>query len=210
MTTSFLTLTALLWAASFGWAGPVDLSKIDRAIAKEPTYQTRSPKHCLLVYTSQATTRIWLVLDGDALYVDRNGNGDLTEEGKKVTFVRQRGPDTVSRIEAGRITAKGVPENTWVRLALGDEATSITSSSTGGLYQCAGDDFRGGLQFGDKPQTAPIVHFYGRSSSSPRDGRHWREPVSPCSSGPTLAHRVLARVRSPGLAMKRFRKMSTR
>jgi len=161
MRTSLFTMTALLCAMSFGRAGPVDLSKIDRAIAKEPTFRTKNPKYCLLAYGPEATTRIWLVLDGDALYVDRNGNGDLTEEGKKVTFIRNRKPDTVSRIEAGKITAKGVPENTCVRLALGDESTSITSSSEGGFWQCAGDDLRGGLLFGDKPQTAPIVHFYG-------------------------------------------------
>ncbi len=32
--------------------------------------------------------RVWLVLDGDALYVDRNGNGDLTEPGEKVQLAK--------------------------------------------------------------------------------------------------------------------------
>ena len=32
----------------------------------------------------QAKARVWLVLDGDILYVDRNGNGDLTDEGEKI------------------------------------------------------------------------------------------------------------------------------
>src|SRR5262249_52967404 len=62
----------------------VDLSKIDRRIAKEPTYQ-KSPKYCLLVFGPEGKTRVWLVLDGNDLYVDRNGNGDLTDQGKKVT-----------------------------------------------------------------------------------------------------------------------------
>src|SRR5262249_31115113 len=42
------------------------------------------PKYALLVFGPEAKTRVWLVQDGDALYVDRNGNGDLTESGNKV------------------------------------------------------------------------------------------------------------------------------
>src|SRR5262249_50065817 len=57
-----------------------DLTKIDRTIAKEPAYKSR-PKYCLLVFGPEAKTRVWLVLDGDRLYVDRNGNGDLTDDG---------------------------------------------------------------------------------------------------------------------------------
>jgi len=60
-----------------------DLTKIDRKIAKEPAYQSK-PRYCLLVFGPVAKTRVWIVLDGDTLYVDRNGNGDLTEEGEKV------------------------------------------------------------------------------------------------------------------------------
>jgi hypothetical protein len=36
------------------------------------------------VFGPEAKTRVWLVLDGDVLYVDRNGNGDLTEDGERV------------------------------------------------------------------------------------------------------------------------------
>src|SRR5262252_4031078 len=62
-----------------------DLSKIDRTIGKEPTYESK-PKYCLLVFGPEAKTRVWLVLDGDVLYVDRNGNGDLTEPNEKVAW----------------------------------------------------------------------------------------------------------------------------
>src|SRR5437867_4405005 len=61
-----------------------DLASIDRIIKKEPAYRTGKPKYCLLVFGPEAKTRVWLVQDGDTLYVDRNGNGDLTEEGEKV------------------------------------------------------------------------------------------------------------------------------
>jgi hypothetical protein len=59
-----------------------DLSRIDRSIKKEPAYQTKKQRYCLLAFGPGADHRIWLVLDGDTLYVDRNGNGDLTEAGE--------------------------------------------------------------------------------------------------------------------------------
>lgn len=74
-------LTALLlWT---GAAHAADLSKVDRTIKKEPVYQSK-PKYCLLVFGPEAKQRIWLVLDGDTLYVDKNGNGDLTEDGERI------------------------------------------------------------------------------------------------------------------------------
>src|SRR5437867_2527641 len=61
----------------------LDLAKINRTIAREPAYRNR-PKYCLLVFGNEAKFRVWLVLDGDVLYVDRNGNGDLTERDERV------------------------------------------------------------------------------------------------------------------------------
>jgi hypothetical protein len=61
-----------------------DLAHIDRRLAREPEYHSKAPRYCLLVFGPEARTRIWLVQDGDTLYVDRNGNGDLTEAGENV------------------------------------------------------------------------------------------------------------------------------
>jgi hypothetical protein len=69
------------------WCGPAssaDLSKIDRTIVKEPAYQTKNPRYCLLVFGPEARTRVWLVLDGTTLYVDKTGKGDLTGSKKRV------------------------------------------------------------------------------------------------------------------------------
>ena len=76
---SMLALLAFSTAAS----AAVDLTTIQRKIIKEPAYQSR-PKYCLLVFGPEARTRIWLVQDGATLYVDRNGNGNLTEPDEKV------------------------------------------------------------------------------------------------------------------------------
>ncbi len=65
-----------------------DLSTIDQVIKKEPAYRTGKPKYCLLVFGPEAKTPVWLVQDGDTLYVDRNGNGDLTEAGERVAHAK--------------------------------------------------------------------------------------------------------------------------
>ena len=64
-------------------AAAADLAKLDRSIRKEPAYRDK-PKYCLLVFGPEATTRVWLVLAGKRLFVDRNGNGDLTDDGEPV------------------------------------------------------------------------------------------------------------------------------
>jgi hypothetical protein len=66
-----------------GAAGAADLSKVDRTITKEPAYRSK-PKYCLLVFGPQARHRLWLVIDGDVLYVDRKGNADLTAAGSPI------------------------------------------------------------------------------------------------------------------------------
>jgi hypothetical protein len=82
--------TPLLLATLIGWVVPAqaaDLSKVDCTIAREPAYQAR-PAYCLLVFGPEAKTRVWLVLDGDTLYADRNANGDLTNKGERFDLIQ--------------------------------------------------------------------------------------------------------------------------
>jgi len=72
--------------------GAADLAKVPRTIGKEPAYQTKSPRYLLLAFGPDAAERVWLVQDGDTLYVDRNGNGDLTDPGEKIETKKR--PDT--------------------------------------------------------------------------------------------------------------------
>src|SRR5262245_7856310 len=96
--TQHYTWSLLVGCLSFCVSSAVadDLTKIDRSIGKEPVYQSKSPKYCLLVFGPRAETRVWLVLDlvseprqedgsNNALYVDRNGNGDLTEADERIS-----------------------------------------------------------------------------------------------------------------------------
>ena len=50
---------------------------------KEPKYKNE-PRYALLVFGPKRDERVWLVLDGTTLYVDRNGNGDLTEPDERL------------------------------------------------------------------------------------------------------------------------------
>src|SRR5947209_19813336 len=95
----------VLAAASLAFsalASAADLSKIERTIAKEPAYESKDVRYCLLVFGPEAKTRVWLVQDGDTLYVDTNGNGDLSEPGKK--FPIKQKEKTYHSFQAGKIT----------------------------------------------------------------------------------------------------------
>jgi hypothetical protein len=72
------TVVGLFFAAAP--AAAVDFAKLDRHIAKEPVYE-KTPLYCLALIGPEGNTRVWLVLDGEKLYVDKNCNGDLTDDG---------------------------------------------------------------------------------------------------------------------------------
>jgi hypothetical protein len=85
-------------------AGAADLARIDRGIGKEPKYQSR-PLYCLLALGPEAKHKAWLVLDGDTLYVDRQGSGDLTRPECRV--VKTPDPYCERLFEAGDLTVGG-------------------------------------------------------------------------------------------------------
>lgn len=87
-------------------ARPADLQQVERKIVKEPAYQSKAPRYCLLVFGPEAKDKVWLVQDGDVLYVDRNGDGDLTEEGNRVQ--RKEGEGDYLAWEAGDLKIGGL------------------------------------------------------------------------------------------------------
>ncbi len=82
-----------------------DLSKIDRTPPKLPALQSDHPEYCLLVFGLDAHKKVWLVQDGNTLYVDRNGNGDLTEPDNRIAATPDYGDpkDGVFLFKAGDI-----------------------------------------------------------------------------------------------------------
>jgi hypothetical protein len=171
-------------------AQAADLAKIERKIAKQPAYQSKSPRYCLLVFGPQAATRVWLVQDGDTLYVDRNANGDLTEPGKRIRL--KQANSSVREFEACDVRADGLTHTGLTVMQLKASADSVGNDREWQRVQKSGpepwtwwlmieaerpaDDPRplprrisyiingdglGMLLFADRPQDAPVVHLNG-------------------------------------------------
>jgi hypothetical protein len=182
-----LAILAALWAA--GGLAAADLHKIERTIAKEPAYKNK-PKYCLLVFGEQARTRVWLVQDGDVLYVDRNANGDLTEKDERVTLKPgiknyrlfeagdiHDGPLThtglnvthfrVSAEEVGnlremaRIVVHSGEPWAWSMWLAAERPADDKRPLPKRINYVVNGDGRGYLLFADRPADAPIIHFNG-------------------------------------------------
>ncbi len=186
-TTWSLVAAGLLFTCCLAEAA--DLTKIERTLAKEPTYKTK-PKYCLLVFGPEPKNRFWLVQDGDILYVDRNGNGDLTEPDKRVQL--KNGDKNYRNFDAGDIhdgtlTHTGLsvsqflvsPESVgnpkefdrikkagpepwtwWVRITA-ERSPEDSRQLPKQIKYVANGDGLGYLLFADKPQDAPVIHFNG-------------------------------------------------
>ncbi len=79
-TFSWFAMAALMTAAMRGSASEPKAQ--DHLPRVEPRYASTDPQYCLLLFGREADVRVWAVLDGDVLYLDRNGNGDLTDPGE--------------------------------------------------------------------------------------------------------------------------------
>jgi hypothetical protein len=151
-------------------AAGVDLSKIERHIVREPVYETGKPKYCLLVFGPQAQTRVWLVLDGKALYADCTGKGDLTGPGKRLKNAHPK--DTkLAQYRTGPIfAADGKTQYPDVKVfvfetgqankeVIIDVEVPLGGGASGTYRQRVGQGSE--LQFADRPGDAPILHFDG-------------------------------------------------
>ncbi|MEX2119438.1 MAG: hypothetical protein WD847_07575 [Pirellulales bacterium] len=168
-------------------------SAADRRIGKEPLYQA-NPRYCLLLFGREVTTSVWLVLDGDQLYADRNGNGDLTDDGEPVRATkssRLASDKAPRRFKIGEIRDGNRTHGNLLfqvtslsGFATEDQAKELLARDPDALaYRLWADvevpgfkgqgvegrleqyvqysDVNGFLQFADRPQDAPIIHFGG-------------------------------------------------
>jgi len=133
---------------------------------------------------------VWLVLDGDALYVDRNGNGDLTDPDERMLPNRathrpkERPEMEVMRsfmVFSGKTPAAGkkipgpilscVPEVWWFLVQQTLPRDEFRDHSHWGRFwkqpfrvavaNEAGWEQDADLAFAAQPAGAPIVHFLG-------------------------------------------------
>jgi hypothetical protein len=140
-----------------------DLTKLDRKIGKEPVYK-KSPLYCLVVFGTDTKFRVWVVIDGETLYVDLNGNGDLTEKGEaftlKVTeFWRNDPPcevgdllDPHTKLKHAKFAVGLFDRNQQYQLRVEAAFVNPKVPRLGGYANAT---------FAGKPADAPIVHFGG-------------------------------------------------
>lgn len=181
------TLTSLSMLVGIGCAADAaDLSKVDRSVGKWP--KLNAPKYCLLVFGPDAKARSWLIQDGDTLYVDRKGDSDLTApecrveaKQKDKTFVSfEAGKLAIGGLTHDDLTVtqmridedlagspeefqrlKGAGSEAWVwnvGLSVERPANDRRNLPKRINYVVNGDS-TGWMQFADRPENAPVIHF---------------------------------------------------
>jgi hypothetical protein len=147
---------------------------VDRTIKKEPAYKGK-PKYCLLVFGPEAKTKVWLVLDGDTLFVDRNGNGDLTEPGERLPCAKRQmsRPYELSWFHAGGagtythlVVAPFAVKREWVKSKRDEEFVQTKRGQELGRYcrvwvETGGHGQHAAVLLADRPSEAPVIHFGG-------------------------------------------------
>lgn len=140
---------------------PETLTKIDRKIAKLPKFATDTPGYLLLAFGPKADFKAWVILDGDILYVDANGNGDLTDDALVRFSTAASNPPKAYVFETQGIGAEK-DEKKWTLTVStfpvsGTTAKALIVMATrDGQAQKAGPmDFR----FTDSVDTARVIHL---------------------------------------------------
>jgi hypothetical protein len=171
----YALLATLLLAATPAAAGDaLDLSKVERRIAREPQRVCAKPRYCLVLLGPEAKTRIWMLVDKsqadakhyDVAYVDLNANGDLTDEGER--FQVQPNPDGESHFKFPDLVDRATGQtHTLFKLTVAEERRTLflVALTWNGKWKMAGgypENPDGGyMQFGATPEEAPILHANG-------------------------------------------------
>jgi hypothetical protein len=116
--------------------------------------------NCFGVIGPEAKTCIWLVKDDNSLYVDRNGDGDLTATGYRATF-----NEPYQRWESGDIHGPDGKSCYKVSLRRFENPASGVQLSihqnSGERDYIADDPDAEPLLFGARPSQAPVAHIGG-------------------------------------------------
>jgi len=162
-----LALTAL--ASVLLFQEPFDYTKVSRKIASEPKY-TAAPRYALLLVGTEGKTRIWMAMDKskaagdlyDVFYLDRDGDGNLGEEGERVAAPVNAKDGIDFRLGKVEIPeAKVLLEDIQVtNYPMGKTRINLITFRMDGKVTLYGAYGPNGtyLQFGESPEKAPILH----------------------------------------------------
>ncbi|HEY1600088.1 MAG TPA: hypothetical protein VGG64_10825 [Pirellulales bacterium] len=147
------------------------VDRIERRIAKEPKYKSALPKYALIALGANANSKVWIVEDGKSLYIDKNANGDLTDDGPPVepTHVRDLGAfeSAASRWDFDYLLEEITPSNGSRHTDFclrrwnygGKEDSYGLSMNVDGLMPMYAGWF--GTFWAESPAVVPIIHFGG-------------------------------------------------
>jgi hypothetical protein len=129
---------------------------IKREIRKEPDYKAKRRVYCLLTFAAKRRLPVWVVVDGDRLYVDRNANGDLTDAGERFDGGRKHEITT----ELTHAALRGSYSKIRIRWANSERRKLlIVSANVGGKYRL--ESIQDGDALATNPQKAPMIDFGG-------------------------------------------------
>jgi hypothetical protein len=151
-------------------ARALDYDQVDRKLINEPAYVSKAPKYALLLFGRDARVRVWVVADGQAVYVDRNGDGDITAKDEhfgKIADCRNielADPDGGTRFVISGMSTYGEGNPPRPHLMANVE---IKGSARYEQYCDAA--------MGDSPREAAIAHFHGPLTIGPQT-ISWKVP----------------------------------
>jgi hypothetical protein len=143
------------------------LDSVKRTIGKEPKY-SHKPQYALVVLGTNADAKLWMVEDGETLYLDKNLNGDLTDDGPPIA----RGQtEDLCDYKCRELTPAKGPKHThfclrrWSNGAAEDSyGLSLAVDGTKPMYAGWFGTF-----WSSSPATVPIIHFGGPLTPTPLD-----------------------------------------
>lgn len=138
----------------------IDLTKIDRSVAKEPEY-SESPRYCLLVFGKTAEARVWLVQDGQTIYVDRNGDGDLTGADEAIDGKTTKYAMSSTQFGVGTIRPRGGRSYDKLYVTSSSVSATVSLEVIGKGTQRSYSGTSPLLKFAKSAKDAPIIHFDG-------------------------------------------------
>jgi hypothetical protein len=158
---AILPLTLLLLAAAAAADEPTQ-----KKIRKEPPLHDNA-RYALLTFGPKAQTRVWLIIDGDLAYIDRNANGDLTDPGERAEARKLPAAAGTTSLSFNLGQVADADGKTKYEVSLSRtsdrearELTSLSVRINGQLTQEVAGTF-GGFSLAKRPQDAPVVPFNG-------------------------------------------------
>ncbi len=175
LTKVFMTIALTCLCVGPAMADDAILSRAGDMKLKEPDYSSNRPLYACAAIGSKAALNVWFVLDKsekskdgyDILWVDLNGNGDLTETGERFSWLDENGermrkislPDVVDPDGGATHTNFGVSLSD---AEIGEGMMGLRwrdEHKIGGGYP--EDPETGYMQFAPTMKEAPVVWFNG-------------------------------------------------